>query len=190
MRTQGAALDRLGTQALAPAVYSSCTGRRPDAAGGWARAYEGGTSAQRKGGCCCCIPVGSPWADGILDWVASTAPPASTALPSRPPGSPAAGGDVWRNGPVRGPSRPRSVSFVRGVSHGAGAASITADSPTRKGLPARRPAAGRRAGPTIPSWGLEGRGSPSAAGLCPPPRPSARGNQSIHNARLPHSLKA
>ena len=38
-------------QALAPAVY--CTGRRPDAAGGWARACEGGTSAQRKGGCCC-----------------------------------------------------------------------------------------------------------------------------------------
>ena len=38
-------------QALAPAVY--CAGRRPDAAGGWSRAYEGGTSAQRKG-CCCC----------------------------------------------------------------------------------------------------------------------------------------
>ena len=37
-------------QALAPAVY--CTGRHPDAAGGWARAYEGGNSAQRKGGCC------------------------------------------------------------------------------------------------------------------------------------------
>ena len=45
MRTQGAALDRVDTKALAPAVY--CTGRRPDAAGGWARAYEGGTSAQR-----------------------------------------------------------------------------------------------------------------------------------------------
>ena len=44
MRTQGAALDRVDTNALAPAVY--CTGRRPDAAGGWARAYEGGTSAQ------------------------------------------------------------------------------------------------------------------------------------------------
>ena len=45
MRTHGAALDRVDTKALAPAVY--CTGRRPDAAGGWARAYEGGTSAQR-----------------------------------------------------------------------------------------------------------------------------------------------
>ena len=45
MRTQGAALDRVDTKALAPAVY--CTGRRPDTAGGWARAYEGGTSAQR-----------------------------------------------------------------------------------------------------------------------------------------------
>ena len=45
MRTQGGALDRVGTQALAPAVY--CTGRRPDAAGGWTRACEGGTSAQR-----------------------------------------------------------------------------------------------------------------------------------------------
>ena len=54
MRTQGAALARADTQALAPAVY--CTGRRPDAAGGWARAYEGGTSAQRKG-CCCWVPV-------------------------------------------------------------------------------------------------------------------------------------
>ena len=31
MRTQGGALVRMGTQALAPAVY--CTGRRPDAAG-------------------------------------------------------------------------------------------------------------------------------------------------------------
>ena len=51
MRTQVAALARADTQALAPAVY--CTGRRPDAAGGWARAYEGGTSAQRKVGCCC-----------------------------------------------------------------------------------------------------------------------------------------
>ena len=32
MRTQGAALNHIGTQALAPAIY--CTGRRPDAAGG------------------------------------------------------------------------------------------------------------------------------------------------------------
>ena len=54
MRTQVAALARVDTQALAPAVYcTQCTGRRPDAAGGWVRAYEGGTSAQRKGGCCC-----------------------------------------------------------------------------------------------------------------------------------------
>ena len=50
MRTQGAALDHVGTQALAPAI--NCTGRRPDAAVGWARACEGGNSAQRKG-CCC-----------------------------------------------------------------------------------------------------------------------------------------
>ena len=55
MRTQGGALVRVGTQALAPAVY--CTGSRPDAAGGGALAYEGGISAQRKGGCCC-VPVG------------------------------------------------------------------------------------------------------------------------------------
>ena len=46
IRTQGAALDRVDTKALAPAVY--CTGRRPDAAGGWARACV--TSAQRKVG--------------------------------------------------------------------------------------------------------------------------------------------
>ena len=55
MRTQGGALDRIGTQTLAPAIY--CTGRRPDAAGGWARACEGGTSAQRKGAYCWRIPV-------------------------------------------------------------------------------------------------------------------------------------
>ena len=48
-RTQGGVLVVQAPQALAPAVY--CTGRRPDAAGGWVRAYEGGTSAQRKG-CC------------------------------------------------------------------------------------------------------------------------------------------
>ena len=46
--------------------------------------------------------------------------------------------------------RPRPVSsperLLRGVSHGASAASFTADSPTWKGHPARRPAGGRRAG--------------------------------------------
>ena len=44
MRTHGGARER---KAPDPAVY--CTGRRPDAAGGWARACEGGTSAQRNG---------------------------------------------------------------------------------------------------------------------------------------------
>ena len=146
MRTQGAALDRLGTQALAPAVY--CTGRRPDAAGGWARAYEGGTSARRKGCCGCCIPVGSPWADGILDWVASTAPPASTALPSRPPGSPAEGGDLWRNGPVRGPSRPRSVSVVGWVTAPARPRPRRTRRLGRVSRPGARPRAAGRAQPS------------------------------------------
>ena len=40
-----------GRRARSPAVC--CTGRRPDTAGGWARACEGGTSAQRKGRGCC-----------------------------------------------------------------------------------------------------------------------------------------
>ena len=93
----------------------------------------------------------------VLDWSVSTAPSASTALPSRPPGSPGCGwgrAEEWpRPRPVLPPERLRL-----GVGHGAGAASITADSPTRKGHPARRPAAGRRAGPTKGGWvGLEKR---------------------------------
>ena len=93
----------------------------------------------------------------LLGWSASTAPPASTALPSRPPGSPGCGwgrAEEWpRPRPVPPPERLR-----RGVGHGAGAAWITVDSPTRKGHPAWRPAAGGRAGPTKGGWvGLEKR---------------------------------
>ena len=120
-----------------------------------------------------CEPDGPMY---VLDWCASTAPPASTALPSRPLG-PTGGGwgrvEEWpRPRPVPPPERLR-----RGGSYGAGAASITANSLTRKGLRVRRPVAGRRAGPT--SWGLEGRGGPSC-GLCPPLRPAARGTHFTH----------
>ena len=60
--------------------------------------------------------------------------------------------------PVRCSSCPRSVSVVGGLGYGAVAASITVDSPTRQGRPARRPAEGRRAGPTKGWWvGLEKR---------------------------------
>ena len=131
------------------------------------------------------VPV--MWPQGLCNfWVGAPPPLRQRPPPSRhvPLAHPTTGGDVRRNGPVRGPSRPRSVSVVRGVSHGAGAASITADSLTRKGLPARRPAPGRRAGPTIPSWGLEGRGGPSC-GLCPPRRPAARGTHIPHRRSCP-----
>ena len=60
---------------------------------------------------------------------------------------------MLRNGP-----RPLPVLLPerlhRGLGHGAGAASITVDSPTRKGRPARRPSAGRRAGGPIKGGGV------------------------------------
>ena len=135
---------------LAPAIH--CTGRRPDAAGGWARAYEGGTSAWRKGCCGYCVPVGSPWADGILDWNASTAPPASAALPSRPLAL-RLRVETCRE-MAASAARPAPGASPSWVGHGAGAASITAESPTRKGHPARRRlrAAGR-AQPRAGGWG-------------------------------------
>ena len=119
----------------------------------------------------------------VLDWSASTAPPASTALPSRPPGAPGRGwgrAKEWpRPRPVPPPERLR-----HGVGHGAGAASITAGSPTRKGRQARRGPAG---GPNHPSWGLDGRGNPSTARLDPPPRPAALGTQSTQRRGYAHS---
>ena len=152
MRSQGAALARLDTQALVPAVY--CTGRRPDAAGGWARAYEGGTSARRKGCCGCCGPVGSPWADGILDWSASTAPPASAALPSRPPGAPDHGwgrAEEWpRPRPVPPPERLRRAwgesRRRRGFDHGGLADSEGSPRPAPSSGPAGGPNQGRVGG--------------------------------------------
>ena len=171
MRTQGAALDRVDTQALAPAVY--CTGRRPDAAGGWARAYEGGTSAQRRG---LLLLLGScdvaPGPMQLLGWCASTAPPASAARPSRPPGSPAACRDERRGGPVPGPSRPRSVSVLggsrrrRGLDHGG-----LADS---EGSPGPAPVCGPPGGPNHPIMGPGRSGNPSAAGNSSPETHGAR----------------
>ena len=81
----------------------------------------------------------------LLGWCASTAPPASAALPSRPPDSPAAGRDERRSGPVHGPSRPRSVSVLggsrrrRGLDHGG-----LADS---EGSPGPAPVCGPPGGP-------------------------------------------
>ena len=144
MRTQGAALARVDTQALAPAVY--CTGRRPDAAGGWARAYEGGTSAQRKVGCCCWVPV--KWPQGLCNfWVGVPPPPRRRPPSSRhvPLTHPAADRDERRSGPVHGPSRPRSDSVMggsrrrRGLDHGG-----LADS---EGSPGPAPVCGPPGGP-------------------------------------------
>ena len=102
--------------------------------------------------------VGDGPINGLV-WFATTALPASSALPSRPPGAPAAGRYTRRNGPVRCPSRHRRVPVVRrvtaparGLDHGG----LAASTPTRKGRPAA--SAGRRAGPTKGGWvGLEKR---------------------------------
>ena len=89
----------------------------------------------------------------ILGWCASTTPPVSATFSSRPLGAPGRG---W--GRVEERPRPRPVPpperLRRGVGHGA--------TPRQRGLvqgsPARRPSAGRRAGPTKGGWvGLEKR---------------------------------
>ena len=150
MRTQDAALDRVDTKALAPAVY--CTGRRPDAAGGWARACEGGTSAQRKGGCCYWVPV--MWPKGLCNFWDGVPPPLR-GLRRRPPPSrhvplahPAEGGDVRRSGPVHGPSRPRSVSVVGWVTAPARPRSRQTRRLGRVTRPGARPRAAGRAQPS------------------------------------------
>ena len=99
-----------------------------------------------------CEVVGGP----MYVWIGVPPPLRRRPPPSRhvPLAHPTAGRDarrVPRSRPV-----PTPKILRRGLDHGAGAASITADSPTRKGRPARRPAEGRRAGLIKGGWvGLE-----------------------------------
>ena len=135
-----------------------------------------------EGGCCCWVPV--MWPQGLCNFWVGVPPP----LRRRPPPSrhvPLVARQRVRTseGVAPSPARPAPGASPSWVGHGAGAASITADSPTRKGHPARRPSAGRRAGPTIPSWGLEGRGNPSATGSFHP-RDPRREASNQHHARL------
>ena len=107
----------------------------------------------------------------LLGWSASTAPPASTALPSRPPGSPGCGwgrAEEWPRPRRDGPSRLRSVSVVGWVTAPARPGlrwTLRLGRVTRPGAPLR--AAGRaqrRAG----GWGSKSgqRDKEQARGSC------------------------
>ena len=190
MHTHGAALDRIDTQALAPAVY--CTGRRPDAAGGWARAYEGGTSAQRRGWL---LLLGScdvaPGPMQLLGWCASTAPPASTALPSRPLGSPGCGSrraEEWpRPRPVPPPERLR-LGWVTAPARPRSRRTRRLGRVTRPG--ARLRAAGRAQPSHHGAWKVGGTRAPQH---CPPRDPRREASQPTHTSgetRGHHNLNA
>ena len=125
----------------------------------------------------------------LLGWCASTAPPASTALPSRPPGAPDHGwgrAEEWprprpvppperlRRGWVTAPARPRSRRTRR---------------LGRVTRPGARLRAARRAQPShlTPAIMGPGRsGEPERHGLCPPSS-AARGLQSTHT--VPHTQR-
>ena len=164
----------------APAIH--CTGRRPDAAGDGPGPVRAAPLPSAR--VVVVVVVGScdvaPGPMQLLGWCASTAPPASAALPSRPPGSPVACRDERRGGPVPGPSRPRSVSVLggsrrrRGLDHGG-----LADS---EGSPGPAPVCGPPGGPNHPIMGPGRSGEPERRGHCPLPRPTARGIQPTHTS--------
>ena len=146
---------------LALTVY--CTGRRPDAPGdgpGPVRAaplpsawvvVDGSPAHGWLLLVKSCEVAGGP--KNILDWCASTAPHASTALLSRPPALTAVGGDVWRTGPVRGPLRPRSVTVVGWVTAPARPETRKTRQLGRVARPGARPRAAGWAQPRAGEWG-------------------------------------
>ena len=87
-------------------------------------------------------------------WISVPPPLRRRPPPSRhvPLVHPAAGGDVWRNGPVRVPSRPRSVSVMGCTAPGRPLARLTRRL-GRVSRPGTRPRAAGRAQPRAGGWG-------------------------------------
>jgi len=113
----------------------------------------------------------------LLGWCASTAPPASTALPSRPPGAPDHGwgrAEEWpRPRPVPPPERLRRAwgesRRRRGLDHGG-----LADS---EGSPRPAPSSGPAGGPNHPIMGPGRSRGPELRSL---PTPETRGARHTH----------
>ena len=131
-------------------------------AGGWARADKGGSAALR---------VSAGWLLVVVEACglrACRAP--GPQVMSAPPPAPPCGREL---GPViiaggkpcsRSHKRPLARAHCYVPSRGKGHDAVTAGTSTRPcHSPARRPAAGRRAGRILPRWSLEGRVRPGGS---------------------------